>query len=107
MAEVSYRYYSRYLKLKVELTTLEQEIRILKLKQDKMAYSGCHDIKGIDYSVEKVSYSGNLDINNYYQQFLKITNDIRTLETRFNETLSAIKIMESTFKQYSKEMQRH
>lgn len=103
MGEVSYRYYKRYLKLKLELETLEQELKILKSKQDKLAYSGCHDVKAVNYSQEKTNISNSQNINNYYQEFVDLSIEIRELEKTHNEILSAIKNMEKTFNNYSKE----
>lgn len=103
MSELSYRYYKRYLKLKLELTTLEQELKILKSKQDKLAYSGCHDVKAVNYSQEKTGNNNSQSINTYYQEFVDLSLEIRKLEQMQNDIIIAIKNMEKTFNQYSKE----
>lgn len=103
MAEFSYRYYKRYLKLKLEKTTLEQELSILKTKQDKLAYSGCRDVKAVNYEKEIISNSNTQDINKYYQQFVDLSLEIRSVEQTIEKLENIIKSMENTFKTYSKE----
>lgn len=50
LQEIKEGFYMRYLKLKLELDTLEQEIEVFKQKYDKELYSGMKDVSGVDYS---------------------------------------------------------
>lgn len=106
MGEFSFRYYKRYLKVKLELETLEEEIKCLKLKQDRMAYSGCKDVKAVNYSNDKGNsnvVSSVEDITTFYDDFIELTKIIRNKENEAEELKTALRHMESTFREYSKE----
>ena len=106
MGEFSFRYYKRYLKVKLELETLEEEIKCLKSKQDRMAYSGCKDVKAVNYSNEKGNsnvVSSVEDITTFYDDFIELTKIIRNKEQEAENLNSALKNMEHTFLEYSKE----
>ena len=106
MAELSFRYYKRYLKVKLELETLEEEIKCLKSKQDRMAYSGCKDVKAVNYSNDKGNsnvVSKAEDITTFYDDFIELTKIIRNKEQEAESLQSALRHMESTFREYSKE----
>lgn len=106
MAELSFRYYKRYLKVKLELKTLEEEIKCLKSKQDRMAYSGCKEVKAVNYSNDKGNsnvVSNAEDISTFYGEFIELTKQIRSKEQEAENLQSALKHMENTFNEYSKE----
>lgn len=106
MGEVSFRYYKRYLKIKLELSTLEEEIRYLKVKQDKMAYSGCKEIKAVNYSNERANsnpVNNTEDISTFYDEFIQLTKQIRVKEIEVEDIKKILKHLEDTFYQYSKE----
>lgn len=106
MGEFSFRYYKRYLKVKLELETLEEEIKCLKSKQDRMAYSGCKDVKAVNYSNDKGNsniVSKAEDITTFYDDFIELTKIIRNKENEAENLQSALRHMESTFREYSKE----
>lgn len=106
MAELSFRYYKRYLKIKLELETLEEEIKCLKSKQDRMAYSGCKEVKAVNYSNDKGNsnvVSNAEDISTFYDEFIELTKQIRSKEQEAENLQSALKHMENTFNEYSKE----
>lgn len=106
MGEFSFRYYKRYLKVKLELETLEEEIKCLKSKQDRMAYSGCKDVKAVNYSNDKGNsnvVSSVEDITTFYDDFIELTKIIRNKENEAENLQAALRHMESTFREYSKE----
>lgn len=106
MGEFSFRYYKRYKKIKLELLTLEEEIKGLKAKQDQMAYSGCREVKAVNYSNEKAnsnSVANSEDISTFYDEFIELTKQIRSREQEAERIKKILKNMEDTFYEYSKE----
>ena len=81
--EIKEDFYKRYLKLKLELDTLEQEIEVFKQKYDKELYSGMKDVSGVDYS-KIVLPKQSKDINEFYQNFINLGKEIREKENYRN-----------------------
>lgn len=100
LQEIKEGFYMRYLKLKLELDTLEQEIEVFKQKYDKELYSGVKDVSAIDYS--KVSLPKQpKDINEFYQEFINLGKEIREKENYRNTLKNAIEKIETDFKEYA------
>lgn len=100
--EIKEGFYMRYLKLKLELSTLESEIDVMKKKYDQELYSGCHEVKGIDYSKSPVS-KDTKDITSFYEDFILLGKKIRKKEEYKKKLNDAIAAMEKDFKEYAEE----
>lgn len=92
----------RYLKLKLELSTLESEINVMKKKYDQELYSGCHNVKGIDYAQAPV-LKETKDIHSFYNDFISLGKDIREKEEYKSKLENALESMEKDFKEYAEE----
>lgn len=100
--EIKEGFYMRYLKLKLELSTLESEIDVMKKKYDQELYSGCHEVKGIDYTKSPVS-KDTKDITSFYEDFILLGKKIRKKEEYKEKLNDAIAAMEKDFKEYAEE----
>lgn len=98
--EIKEDFYKRYLKLKLELDTLEQEIEVFKQKYDKELYSGMKDVSGVDYS-KIVLPKQSKDINEFYQNFINLGKEIREKENYRNILKNVIEKIEIDFKKYA------
>ncbi|MCM1259640.1 MAG: hypothetical protein NC182_01690 [Prevotella sp.] len=92
----------RYLKLKLELSTLEQELNVMKKKYNQELYSGCHNLKGIDYAQAPV-LKETKDINTFYQDFISLSKEISVKEEYKSKIENALESMEKDFKEYAEE----
>lgn len=100
MQEIKEGFYMRYLKLKLELITLEQEIEVYKKKYDQELYSGMHNVSAIDYT--KVSIPKQTkEINEFYQNFINLGKEIREKENYRNILKNVIEKIEIDFKKYA------
>lgn len=100
MQEIKEGFYMRYLKLKLELITLEQEIEVYKKKYDQELYSGMHNVSAIDYT--KVSIPKQTkEINEFYQDFINLGKEIRKKEEYLTAIKVAVNKMEADFKKYA------
>ena len=100
MQEIKEGFYMRYLKLKLELATLEQEIEVYKKKYDRELYSGMHNVSAIDYT--KVSIPKQTkEINEFYQDFINLGKEIRKKEEYLTAIKVAVNKMEADFKEYA------
>lgn len=100
LQEIKEDFYKRYLKLKLELDTLEQEIEVFKQKYDKELYSGIKDVSGVDYS-KIVLPKQSKDINEFYQNFINLGKEIREKENYRNILKDVIEKIEIDFKKYA------
>lgn len=100
LQEIKEDFYKRYLKLKLELDTLEQEIEVFKQKYDKELYSGMKDVSGVDYS-KIVLPKQSKDINEFYQNFINLGKEIREKENYRNILKNVIEKIEIDFKKYA------
>lgn len=100
LQEIKEDFYKRYLKLKLELDTLEQEIEVFKQKYDKELYSGIKDVSGVDYS-KIVLPKQSKDINEFYQNFINLGKEIREKENYRNILKNVIEKIEIDFKKYA------
>lgn len=98
--EIKESFYMRYLKLKLELATLEQEIEVYKKRYDQELYSGMKDVSGVDYS-KIVLPKQSKDINEFYQNFINLGKEIRKKEEYLTAIKVAVNKMEADFKEYA------
>lgn len=101
MDEIKEYFYKRYLKLKLELSTLEKEIDVYKKKYNEEIYSGCKDVKAIDYSKIRMIQETE-EINAFYKDLIQNRNIINQKENYKSNLIGTIKKMEDDFKKFSK-----
>lgn len=103
MKEIKVSFYNRYLKLKLELKTLEAELELNKKIYNQTAYSGCKDVKAVDYSSDKVKSSNvDVDIKKFYENFVDLGKEITNKEVYKKELQETIKKIEKDFDDYYK-----
>lgn len=94
-------YYNRYLKMKLELSTLRKEIEVLKHQQDKLVYSGVRNVSAVDYEQQKGRIKVE-SITSFYNNLVEVTALIREKEALDQTISQALKDMEKEFKEYAK-----
>lgn len=101
LSEIKELFYSRYQKIKLELSTATNELELLEKKLEKLTYQGCKDVKSIDFSKLKQMQNEEIDIVAFFENYEQLLKVVRERKEYVKNIQESVRKMEQDFKEYA------